>query len=105
MAQYDIHRNPTVSAREAIPYLVSVQSDLLNHLSTRLTIPLGNRVAMPNAGPKNLCPAIEFEGQSLFALPHLAAAFRVRDLGQPLGSVARQASQLVAAVDAVMSGV
>lgn len=105
MAQYDVYRNPTASAREAIPYLVNVQSELLDDLPTRLTVPLGNRIAAPHAGPKSLCPLIEFDGQALFALPHLAAAFRVRDLGKPQGSVARHASQLVAAADAVISGV
>ncbi len=40
MAQYDVYTNPSGSAAEGIPYVVVVQSDLLDALATRLTMPL-----------------------------------------------------------------
>ncbi|MEN9416679.1 MAG: hypothetical protein RI988_299 [Pseudomonadota bacterium] len=39
MAQYDICANPSSSAATGIPYGVVIQSDLLDALSTRLTVP------------------------------------------------------------------
>ncbi len=105
MAQFDVYRNPSVSTREAIPYVVDVQSDLLDGLSSRLTVPLGTATSLPAMPPRNLCPLMEFEGLRLYALPQFAAPFRVRDLGRPLGSLAHQSHHLVAALDAVISGV
>ncbi|MBV8036367.1 CcdB family protein, partial [Roseateles sp.] len=40
MTQYDVYPNPSNSAASGIPYVVVVQSDLLDALATRLAIPL-----------------------------------------------------------------
>ena len=40
MAQWDVYPNPVVRARDEIPYLVVLQSDLLDALPTRLVAPL-----------------------------------------------------------------
>ena len=40
MAQYDVYVNPSKSAAEGIPYVVVMQSNLLDALATRLTMPL-----------------------------------------------------------------
>lgn len=40
MAQYDVYPNPSTSAAHGISYVVVVQSDLLDALATRLTMPL-----------------------------------------------------------------
>ena len=37
MAQYDVFTNPSHSAADGIPYVVVIQSDLLDALATRLT--------------------------------------------------------------------
>ncbi len=105
MAQFDVYRNPVAASREAIPYLVDVQSDLLSGISTRLTFPLANPAVLPSAGPPSLCPAVQINGQLLRVLPHLAAAFRAKDLGKSVASVAGQASELIGGMDAVLSGV
>ena len=39
MAQFDIHRN-TAARAEDFPYLLDIQSDLLDRLGTRLVVPL-----------------------------------------------------------------
>jgi toxin CcdB len=104
MAQYDVFRNPSKVSRDEVPYVVVIQSELLDHLPTRLVLPLGQSDSAMPRGPAALSPALEFQGQSLRVLPHLAAAFRVRDLGKSVGSLSHCASQLVAAVDSVISG-
>ncbi|MES2481120.1 MAG: CcdB family protein [Pseudomonadota bacterium] len=105
MAQFDVYRNPVAASREAIPYLVDVQSDLLSGMPTRLTFPLGDPAVLPSAGPAALCPTVQVNGQLLRVLPHLAAAFRAKDLGKSVASLAGQASEFVGAMDAVLSGV
>lgn len=104
MAQYDVFPNPSTSAAHGIPFVVVVQSELLDALATRLTLPL----AVPDATarvPTVLCPVILVNGQRLHALAHYAAPLPARLLRRPVDNVAAQAGALVAALDAVLSGI
>ena len=105
MAQFDVYRNPSPHQREAMPYMVNVQSNLLDGLSTRLMMPLVRPSVVPAFIPQNLCPRADFEGERLHLLAQLVSPFRTRDLGKCLGNVASRASDIVAALDAVISGV
>jgi toxin CcdB len=103
VAQYDVYPNPSSSSADGIPYVVVVQSDLIDALATRLTIPL----AAPDVGakvPTALCPVIMVKGQRLHALAHYAAPLPAKALKRPVDNVASQASALVSALDAVLSG-
>ncbi len=104
MAQYDVFINPSSSTAGGIPFVVVIQSDLLDALSTRLTMPLA---ALEFAGkvPTALCPVITVNGQHLHALAHYAAPLPAKVLLRPVDNVAAQASALVAAMDAVLSGI
>lgn len=104
MAQYDVFINPSSSTAGGIPFVVVIQSDLLDALSTRLTMPLA---ALEFAGkvPTALCPVISVNGQHLHALAHYAAPLPAKVLLRPVDNVAAQASALVAAMDAVLSGI
>ncbi len=104
MAQYDVYPNPSASATQGIPYVVVIQSDLLDALASRLTMPLAT-LAFAGKVPTALCPMIAVNGQRLFALAHFAAPLPAKLLREPVDSVTAQASALVAAMDAVLSGV
>ena len=104
MAQYDVFANPSRSADEGIPYVVVIQSDLLDALATRLTIPLAvfdGAIKVPTA----LCPVIMVKGKRLHALAHYAAPLPAKVLRRRVDNVASQGSALVSAVDAVLSGI
>jgi toxin CcdB len=104
MAQYDVFTNPSSSATDGIPYVVVIQSDLLDGLPTRLTMPLAALDAATKV-PTALCPVIMVKGQRLHALAHYAAPLPAKALKRPVDNVASQASALVSALDAVLSGV
>lgn len=104
MAQYDVFTNPSGSADEGIPYVVVVQSDLLDALATRLTMPLAV-LDVATKVPTALCPVIMVKGQRLHALAHYAAPLPSKALRQPVENVASQASALASALDAVLSGI
>jgi toxin CcdB len=103
MAQYDVFTNPSRSSADGIPYVVVIQSDLLDALATRLTIPLAE-LDTNNPVPTTLCPVIVVNGIRLHALAHFAAPLPAKALRRPVGNVAAQASALVSAMDAVLSG-
>ena len=104
MAQYDVFTDPSKSANAGIPYVVVIQSDLLDALATRLNMPLAMFDAAMRV-PTTLCPVITVKGLRLHALAHYAAPLPAKLLGRPVDNVAAQASALVPAMDAVVSGI
>lgn len=104
MSQYDVYANPSSSATDGIPYVVVVQCDLLEALATRLTMPLAVLDAATKV-PTALCPVIMVNGQRLHALAHYAAPLPAKALKRRVDNVASQASALVLALDAVLSGI
>lgn len=104
LAQYDVFPNPSRSVADGIPYVVVIQSDLLDALATRLTVPLAE-LSFAGKVPTVLCPVISVKGQRLHALAHYAAPLPAKLLRRPVDNVAAQGSALVAAMDAVLSGI
>lgn len=51
MAQFDVFENPNKATNQAIPYLLDVQADLLDSLSTRVVVPFLAASAMGFALP------------------------------------------------------
>ena len=74
MAQFDVYVNPSQSASNGIPYVVVMQSDLLESLATRMTIPLAS-IEFASKAPEKLCPTVFVNGQRLRALAHSPLRF------------------------------
>jgi len=104
VAQFDVFPNLGRTVADGIPYVVVVQGDLLDALATRLNVPLAE-LKFAGKVPTALCPVITVSGQRLHALAHYAAPLPAKLLRRPVDNVATQASALVAAVDAVLSGI
>jgi toxin CcdB len=104
MAQFDVYINPSESALHGIPYVVVVQSDLLDALATRMVMPLAT-VEFAGIAPDKLCPIVMVNGQRLRALAHYTAPLPTRSLRQIVGHVSAHASELVAAMEVVVSGI
>lgn len=103
MAQYDVFPNPSASAANGIPYVVVIQSDLLDALPTRLTMPLAT-LNFAGKVPLVLCPNVTVKGERFHALAHYTAPLPAKLLKQPVANLATHASALVGAMDAVLSG-
>ena len=103
--QYDVYPNPSPRMRDVYPYVVDVQSDLLKALATRMVIPLALTTLPPESMPRRLCPMVAVGGQSLMLVPFEAAPLDKRHLKAKLASLRDRADDIVAAMDAVISGV
>jgi toxin CcdB len=103
MAQYDVYANPSKSVSDGIPYVVVIQSNLLDALATRLTMPLSITDTSVKI-PTSLCPVVVIKGKRFHALAHFAAPLPAKLLRRPVANVASQGSALVSAMDAVLSG-
>ena len=105
MGQWDVHNNPVARAREEIPYLVVVQSDLLDFLPTRLVLPLSRSKVAPLGLPARMAPTFDLLGETLTLKPHEAGAVPARTLGPAIANLRQDRWDLVDAFDTVISGV
>ena len=105
MAQFDVYVNPQPNTTKFVPYVVDIQSALIDRLPTRLVMPLARVQTNTGKLPINLCPQIEIEGAILSLMPHLASPLSSRSLGRPVTSIAGHGAEILAAMDAVTSGV
>lgn len=104
VAQFDVYVNPSESADKGIPYVVVLQSDLIDALATRLVMPLAT-MAFADKVPEKLCPLVTVNGQKLRGLAHYAAPLPAKSLRQWVGNLSPQSHLLIAAMDVVLSGV
>ncbi len=104
MAQFDLYANPQPDSARFVPYVLDVQSPLIDQLNTRLVVPL-SRVGLQQARlPLSLCPVVDVAGEPLVLMPHLAAPILVRLMKKPVGSLAHRSAEIMGAMDAVLSG-
>ena len=105
MAQFDVYANPSARQRPAVPYLVVMQSDLLDHLPTRLVMPLVSERFNATVLPSRLSPSFRVAGETLYLWPQQAASIPARALVKPVESLKADPSRLIDALDAVISGI
>ena len=104
MARYDVFRNSGHHA-ENVPYLLDMQSDLLEGLDTRVVVPLRRRDRFPSSQiPDRLMPAFDIEGVAcLMETPKLAAV-PTRFLKAPMASLADHQTPITNALDFLFQG-
>jgi len=91
--------------QDVYPYIVDIQSDLLSALATRMVVPLAVTHLAAADLPRQLCPVFNVNGQSLVLLPFEAAPLDRRLLKNDILSIRDQSHKIVAAMDAVLSGI
>jgi len=105
MAQFDVYRNAHAATRARIPYLLDVQTDLLEALATRVVVPLCKPEVLSGKPAERLNPAFEIEGRKLFLLtPELAGVSR-KALGERIASLAGERRAIIEALDLVFTGI
>lgn len=105
MRQFEAFANPNVAQRPAFPYVVVMQSEQLQHHSTRLVMPLARLPRRPGSAPRRLSAPVTVAGETLYPAAHLCGALPARLLRQSAGLVREQSRVLVDALDAVISGI
>jgi len=105
MAQFDVHRNPNSATAKRIPFLVNVQSDLLDGLATRVVVPLARPDVIGNKPAHYLNPMFEVSGKTVVMLTPEMAGVPVKHLGQLVGNLMDRRVDIVRALDVVLSGV
>jgi len=105
MAQFTVHRNKNARTKATFPYLVDVQSDLLEDLQTRVVIPLSKVPAITKKPLSQLTPILQFAGEAhVLVIPQLAGIART-ELGVAAGSLADRRDIILAAMDFLLTGI
>jgi toxin CcdB len=104
MAQYDVYVNPQKASSAQFPYVVDIQSDLLDVLATRLVMPLTSMSSNLKL-PSRLSPSLQIAGSLFYPVPQLTAPMLAKQLTKPVATLRHQASQIISAMDAVTSGI
>ena len=105
MPQFDVYRNPNPASRARNPYLLDVQSDLLDSLATRIVVPLCKPEVLSRKPAERLIPALEVEGRKLLMLtPELAGVSR-KALGERVANLAAERLSIIAALDLALTGI
>jgi toxin CcdB len=105
MAQWDVYPNPSTRMREVLPYVVVLQSDLLDWLGTRLVAPLARNVPPPSRTAAKLSPRLDVLGETLTLVVQESAPVDARALRERVGSLRADSHRIVDALDTVVSGV
>jgi toxin CcdB len=104
VAQFSVYRNKNIRTKATFPYLVDVQSDLLEPLNTRVVIPMTKAAALAKKPVSHLTPEVSFNGDRYVLMtPQLAGVGRA-ELGPLAGSVVDERPTILAAIDFLVTG-
>ena len=104
MVQLDVHRNPNPETEDLFPFLLDVQSDLLDPFATRVVIPLARASAMPLPA-RHLNPVFEVAGERVVLSTAELAGVPRQALGERLDSLGRQRDEILRALDFLLTGI
>lgn len=105
MGQFCAYENPNPGTRAQYPYLLDIQSDLLSGLRTTIVIPLTpSKIAAPISLTR-LNPAFVLDGESFTAMTQDIAGMDRQQLGAQAYDLSSYRSEIISAVDFVLSGI
>lgn len=99
MAQFSVHR-----LANGPGLVVDCQTPLLDHIDSRFVVPLIPKASAP-VPARRLNPVFEIGGAEFVMLTQSAAAVRRHELGQEIASLAGHDTEIVAALDFLLTGI
>lgn len=99
--QFDVYRP---DGRSPAPFLLDVQADLLDHLATRIVVPLIEAERFGKLAYR-LHIRLRVANTELVLATHLLAAIRRNALGPVVANLASQRDDIIAALDILWAGV
>lgn len=105
MAQFDVHRN-TGTQREAIPFVVVVQSSLYDSYRRRVVIPLVRRNSLDRTAAfidSPLNPVFTVKGVKVVLHPLEIVSVATEQLGEKVASLAQEGDRITGALDELLT--
>jgi len=105
MALFDVYRNRG-ARREAIPFVVVVQSSLFDRYSRRVVVPLVRRNVLPGNTPtagSRMNPVLQVQGETVVLHPLDMVSVDTAQLDELVGSLAEQGQTITDALDELLT--
>lgn len=105
MAQFDVHRNQG-KLRDAIPFVVVVQSAQFDGYRRRVVVPLVRRSALPASTPtagSRMNPAFKVGRTEVILHPLDMVSVALDQLGERVGSLANEGQRITDALDELLT--
>ncbi|MDZ7589634.1 MAG: CcdB family protein [Rubrivivax sp.] len=98
MARLDVYANPDATERRHTPFFVDVQNDYIDHIETRVVIPLRREAAF---GPRarNLHPLLQVAGEPVVLDTSAIAAVPTAELRKRVGELRDARAEIQEALD------
>ncbi len=97
MARFDVFRTSDGA------YVLDCQSDFLDHLQTRVVVPLLPPTLEPKVADR-LNPTFDIDGETYVLFPQFMAAMAQIDLAERITSLSRHDLAIIAALDLLLTG-
>jgi toxin CcdB len=98
MAQFDVHRN-IGKHKDAIPFVVVVQSSQFDDYRRRVVIPLVRKSAIGKLSHATFNPTFKVRGTPVVLHPLEIVSIPIEQLGDFVGSLSEEGQQVIAALD------
>ena len=105
MSQFTVYKNNNPKTRKTFPYLLDIQSDLLDQLRTTIVVPLGKYSVVKEQVITKLCPIVEIDSVKYAALTQQLAGIDRTLLGAEVANVSDYRSEFIDAIDLIVSGI
>ncbi len=105
MSQFTVYKNNNPRTKKTFPYLLDIQSDLLDQLRTTIVVPLGKYSVVKEQVITKLCPIVEIDGVKYAALTQQLAGIDRTLLGAEVANVSDYRSEFIDAIDLIVSGI
>lgn len=102
MPQFDVHRN-SGKHKEAIPFVVVVQSAQFDAYRRRVVVPLVRASAIGKIGYASFNPTFKIRGIVVVLHPLEIVSVPVDHLGEIVGSLSNESQLIVAALDELLT--
>jgi toxin CcdB len=103
--RFDVFRNPSLASTKKMPYVLVVQSDLLDEMDTCVVLPLARAQAARSSATAVLNPEFQIEDTAVVQLTQLIAAVPADSLRKHVANLESRRDEIVRALDFLFNGI
>ncbi len=104
MSQFCVHQNLNLLTKDRYPFILDIQSPLLDSLETRLVIPLMTQTIFSAKPITNLMPLTTIKNKSYVVLTSQMAAINKKQLGNMIQDLSNKRNEIISAIDFLITG-
>ena len=104
MTQFQIFHNPNPQTKKTYPFLLDIQTPLLDSMDTKLVVPLSGLATIKDKRIKELNPLLVINGKELVILTQQMASIHKKDIGSFVCDASFLRQEIISAIDFLITG-